>query len=497
MLKCAVTVWPHLCEVGKMNVAEILAELKRRQTEGGVFERFFVTEEDRAAYPHWMDFFQAGKNYHERLALCANQVGKTTAALTELTYHLTGLYPDWWEGHRYTLANTWWVCGVTQKDVKDVLQERLLGPVGEFGTGFIPKHLLDFSSLKDAKKAETPITSFRVKHVSGGYSVVTFKSYEQGRESFQGKPGISVLLDEEPPISIYTEASIRAAVGDTRVLLTFTPLKGISDTVMNFLGDEDIMSAKGELAPSRYLVRAGWDDTPHLTPEKKAALLLTIPEFQRDSRTKGIPSLGSGAIFPVAESTWSVEPFEIPKHWPRAYGFDVGRFSACVWIAYDRDSSTYYAYAEALQVEGAPSTMAATIQARGKWIRGAIDTAARGRGATDGQNLYQMYQDLGLRIQNADKAVEAGLFHMLDLFTQGRLKVFSTCKKLIEELRMYRRDEKGNIVKKNDHLCDAFRYAVFTSDRILWNEVEAEAILNPTAYEYTPPPTYADSWMAS
>lgn len=480
-----------------MTLSDILVEMNRRKTEGGVFERFFNTEADRAAYPHWMEFFAAGKQYHERLALCANQVGKTTAALTELTYHLTGLYPSWWVGHRYPLAQTWWVCGTTQKDVKDVLQERLLGPVGSFGTGFIPKALLDFDSLKDAKKAETPITSFRVKHTSGGFSTVTFKSYEQGREAFQGKPGISVLLDEEPPIQVYTEALIRTIAGENRALLTFTPLKGISETVLNFLGDEDIMSAKGELAPSRYLVRASWDDTPHLDEKKKAALLLTIPEFQRDARMKGIPSLGSGAIFPVAESSWSIDPFEIPKHWPRCYGFDVGRNTAATWIAYDRESATYYTYAEAFQVEGAPSTFAATIQARGKWIRGAIDTAARGRGATDGQNLYQMYQDLGLHIQNADKAVEAGLFHILDLLIQGRLKVFNTCKRLVEEIRMYRRDEKGNIVKKNDHLCDSWRYSLFTADKILWTELEAEAILNPKPYDYEPPPQYADSWMAN
>jgi phage terminase large subunit-like protein len=478
------------------NLVDILAELKRRQTEGGVFERFFVTEADRANYPHWMDFFAAGKNYHERLALCANQVGKTTAALTELTYHLTGEYPRWWVGHRYDGCQTWWVCGTSQKDVKDVLQERLLGPVGDFGTGFIPKHLLDFDSLKDAKKAETPITSFRVLHKTGAMSTVTFKSYEQGREAFQGKPGISVLLDEEPPLAVYTEALMRTIAGNNRAMLTFTPLKGISETVLNFLGDGDIMSAHGELAPSRYLVRASWDNTPHLTEAKKAALMLTIPEFQRDARMKGIPSLGSGAIFPVAESTWSIEPFEIPKHWARCYGFDVGRNTAAMWIAYDRESATYYTYAEAFQVEGAPSAFAASIQARGKWIRGAIDTAARGRGATDGQNLYQMYQDLGLHIQNADKAVEAGLFHILDLLIQGRLKVFNTCKGFIEEMRMYRRDEKGNIVKARDHRMDAWRYALFTADKILWTEAEANAVLNPAPYEYNPPQQYSDSWMA-
>lgn len=477
----------------------LLAELKRREHESGVFTRFFVTEEDRKKYPHWMEFFAAGEKYHERLALCANQVGKTTAGLTELTYHLTGLYPDWWVGHRFPAAQTWWVCGVTQKDVKDVLQDRLLGPVGDFGSGFIPKYLLDFVSLKDAKKAETPISSFRVMHSTGAFSTVTFKSYEQGRESFQGKPGISVFLDEEPPIEIYTEAMIRTIAGNNRAILTFTPLKGVSETVMNFLGDQDIYSAEGELAPSRYLVRASWDNTPHLTPEKVAALMLTIPPHQRDARMKGIPSLGSGAIYPVPESTILVAPFEIPKHWPRWYGFDVGRNTAVCWFAKDPESMTVYMVSEFFQVEGTPSQHADAIKLRGKWQRGAIDTSARGRSATDGENLFQMYIDLGLHIQNADKAVEAGIYEVYEMLVQGRFKVFDTCRQWIEEFRMYRRDEKGKIVKTKDHLMDACRYGIHTADRVMWTEAKAELELNPRPYDYysAARPQGPDAWMAS
>lgn len=57
------------------SLQEILEELERRKTEGGCIERYFHTSEERAKYPHWVNGFKVGKDYRQRLALCANQVG--------------------------------------------------------------------------------------------------------------------------------------------------------------------------------------------------------------------------------------------------------------------------------------------------------------------------------------------------------------------------------------------------------------------------------------
>lgn len=419
----------------------------------------------------------------------------TTAGLYELTLHATGEYPDWWPGYRFPEGNDWWVCGVDQESVVDVLQDRLLGPVGEFGTGFLPHDAIDFTSLRDAKKAGTGVGEIRVKHKGGGFSTLTFKSYQQGRESFQGKPGISVFMDEEPPASIYSEAVTRTIAGPGLIILTFTPLKGISTVVKNFLGGSDLNKETGELSSSRYLLRATWDDAPHLTAESKAAMLEKYLPHEREARSKGIPSIGSGAIFPFAQETITCEPFEIPKYWPKAYGFDVGRNTAAVWITQDRDSGMIYVYNDFFMIEGAPSNHAEGIKGRGKWIKGAIDTAARGRSPTDGDNLFQMYKDLGLDIQNADKAVEAGLYEIFELFQAGRLKIFNTCKGLLEELSLYRRDEKGKIVKVDDHRMDAFRYAIFTRDKILKTQAEVDQANKPIELDEPITIYHQDSWM--
>lgn len=470
----------------------LMAELDRRQTER-VIDNFFP-DDVRHLYKKHLDFFKAGADHRQRLVMAANRVGKTVMAGVELTYHLTGDYPEWWEGKRFTTCNHWWVVGKSSETTQQILQNTLLGQVGDFGTGLVPKDRLDFDSLTEAKKSSTPVRSFRVRHNNGTYSTVEFKSAEQGRQAFEGTAK-SIWIDEECPYDVYTECLLRTMTGDNILMMTFTPLKGLSEVVMSFLEENDIMS-EGETGVSKYVVRASWDDAPHLDEKAKKELEASIPPFQRDARMRGIPQLGAGAIFPVSESEYVIAPFEIPKHWPRAYGFDVGRNTAAVWIALDRDAGVIYTYTDHFQVEGAPSSHAQAIHARGKWLRGAIDTAARGRSATDGENLFQMYRDLDLNIQNADKAVEAGLYEMLELLTSGRLKVFSTCTGLLEEVRLYRRDEKGNIVKKNDHRMDAWRYAIFTRDKILKTEAEATALSKPVEQEIIQV-FHQDSWMLS
>lgn len=472
-----------------------LTDAIERKQKGRKIDTFF-TDETRGQYKKHLEFFKAGAENRQRLLLAANRIGKTVAAGYELVLHLTGEYPEWWEGKRFTTCNHWWVVGKSSETVRQILQNELLGQVGSFGTGLVPMDRLDFESLADAKKSSTPVTSFRVRHKNGTFSTVEFKSAEQGRQAFEGTAK-SLWIDEECPFDIYTECLLRTMTGDNILMMTFTPLKGLSEVVLSFLDGGDIMSA-GQTGLSKYVVRATWDDAPHLSEKIKQELLDSIPPFQRDARTKGVPQLGSGAIFPVPETEIVVQPFEIPKHWPRAYGFDVGRNTAAVWITMDRESQVIYVYADWFQSEGQPSSHSTSIQARGKWIRGAIDTAARGRSQTDGENLFQIYTNLGLRIQNADKAVESGLLEMLELFTQGRLKIFSTCTGLLEEFRLYRRDEKGQIVKKNDHRMDAFRYAVFTRDRILQTEAEYEAKQKPVdLQEFVPSYQVQDSWMVS
>lgn len=458
----------------RIELLELQRELEAR-TRRRALDGYFPISGDhcRFEYPKHMEFFKSGSNYHQRLFMAANRVGKTLGMGCELVYHLTGQYPEWWEGYRFQTSCEWWVCGVTARDVKVVLQDLLIGKVNEFGEGLVPYDTLDFDTLKDAQRIDTPINAFRVKHVSGGWSTVEFKTYEQGRQSFQGTAR-SVWLDEECPQDIYAECLTRTATGDNILVMTFTPLKGPTPLIKDFIGEKTISElTDGPIDDHRYVVQCGWDDVPHLSEKIKQSLLASYPPHMRDARSRGIPALGSGVIYPVPTSDYLVEPFEIPKHWKRNYGMDVGNKTSAVWMAHDPETKVSYVYTDYYKERAEPSIHTASIKARGEWIPGAIDPASRGRSQIDGRALMDMYKDLGLKLTPAINAVESGLYECWEALSTGRIKVFKGCNQFMREIQSYMRDEKGNVVKKDDHVMDAFRYCYMTRD-IAKTQMDAE-----------------------
>lgn len=216
----------------------------------------------------------------------------------------------------------------------------------------------------------------------------------------------------------------------------------------------------------RALVQATWDDVPHLTTEAKQQQWDSAMPHERDARAKGIPSLGSGRIYPIEESAVLVEPFEFPRWWPRAYALDVGwNRTAALWGAHDRDSDVVYIYSEYYAGQQPPAVHASAIAVRGQWMVGAVDPSSAGANQKDGTTLANEYRALGLSLVMADNTVEGGIFACHQRMSRGGLKVFSTLRNWLAEFRIYRRDENGKIVKENDHLMDAMRYLVMTGMR--------------------------------
>lgn len=421
--------------------------------ENGIFRR--------ELYPKHLEFFSAGKTHRERIFIAANRVGKTLAGGCEMTYHLTGLYPSWWEGKRFDHAIEAWAAGNTGKTTRDIIQNKLLGMPGHYGTGLIPKdkikRILSKQGIADA------IEVIYVEHVSGKDSILTLKSYDQRREGFEGTEKHVIWPDEEPPQDIYTEMLLRTMTTDGIILTTFTPLMGLSDVVLSFCPNGEITEGELAIAPSKYIVACDWDSVPHLSEKEKTEMLAAIPPYQRDARSRGIPQLGAGAIYQVPESEIVIEDREIPKHWKRACGLDVGwNRTAAIWGAIDPETNIIYLYHEYYRSHAEPSVHAQGIKAPGDWIQIAIDPAARGRGQTDGNSLAEMYKDLGLQLIYANNSREAGIYEMWQLLSSGRLKVFKSLTNFRNEYRVYRRDEKGRIVKENDHLMDAARYLIMT-----------------------------------
>jgi hypothetical protein len=200
-----------------------------------------------------------------------------------------------------------------------------------------------------------------------------------------------------------------------------------------------------------------------LTEEAINTLKAAIPPHQLEARMNGTPTLGSGAIYPVDEASFVIADFEIPAFWPRAYGLDVGwNFTAAIWLAHDRDSDVVYFYSEHKASNAIPAVHAASIKARGLWIPGSIDPASCGSSQIDGARLIELYQAEGLDLEPADNSVESGIYATWQRLVAGQLKVFASCTNWLSEFRRYRRDEKGKVVKSNDHCLDAGRYALMS-----------------------------------
>jgi len=223
-----------------------------------------------------------------------------------------------------------------------------------------------------------------------------------------------------------------------------------------------------EAAESKHTVQLGWDDVPHLDEQTKRDLLQSMPPYLRDARSKGIPSLGTGAIYPIPLEEVTCKPFAIPAFWKRGYGFDVGwDRTAAIWGAEDPTDGTLYAYAEHYMGHQIPAVHVLAIKARGDWIMGAIDPSSRQRQVEAGRQLFVTYQTLGLHLVNAVTAVDEGLDEVWSRLATGRLRLFTTLANTQVEYRNYRREERGKdgrvvVVKKLDHLMDALRYLVMT-----------------------------------
>ena len=430
-------------------------------------------------YPWQKEFYHSGPGNKQRMLMAANRVGKTASMAVEVAYHLTGSYPDWWEGIRFTRPVTLWCLGVSGEQLRDVVVKELLGVYagdGKFdGSGLVPIQAV--KQVTPAMGTPRLPRDVHIRHTTGRNSIVSFKSYTQGQHVLMGSSVDFVWIDEEPKdVTIYPQCLTRTATGNDGkggyTVLTFTPENGVTELVSQFMDNR---------VAGQHLATVTWEDAPHLDSETKEQLLAAIPEYQRDMRSKGVPMLGEGMVFPIAEEAIRCDPFEIPPHYKKLAGIDFGitHPTCVVWTAYNPDNDTIYVY-DAYKKEGEiPAVHSAAIRARGKDIPMIYPHDGDNTEKGSGRTLAEMYMECGVlmigRFTNPDGTnyVEPGLMEMLERMRTGRLKIFGTLGSWFEEFRRYHR-KKGKIHKDFDDLMDATRYAVISVTRFGQNQSERE-----------------------
>lgn len=219
---------------------------------------------------------------------------------------------------------------------------------------------------------------------------------------------------------------------------------------------------------SRHVTSMTIDDVDHYTDAEKTQIIASYPEHEREARARGIPTMGSGKVFPVQESLITCPSRSIPPHWPQIIGIDFGwdHPTAAVNMAWDRDTDRVYVtacYRRAMEV---PAIHAASIKAWGLWkpVAWPHDGLQHDKGS--GVPLAEQYRSHGLQMleeqashEEGGNGVEAGLMEMLERMKTGRFLVFSDLNDWLEEFRLYHR-KKGQVVKERDDLMSATRYAL-------------------------------------
>lgn len=223
----------------------------------------------------------------------------------------------------------------------------------------------------------------------------------------------------------------------------------------------------------RHLVTATWDDVPHLTAKQREDLWNALQPHEREARSRGVPGLGEGAIFPVSDESIQVDPFELPKHWRQIGGMDFGYdhpFGA-VKLAHDLDTDCIYVTAEYRERKATPVIHAAALRPWGKWLPWSWPHDGLQHDKGSGEQLAQQYRDQEMDLlperatfEDDTNGVEAGLSDMLVRMQTGRWKVFKTCPLWMEEKRLYHRkkNDQGKIaiVALRDDLISASRYGL-------------------------------------
>lgn len=435
-------------------LALILDEIEKRQKLQTIFD---------SRYSWQINFINKTAEYRSCNLMAANRVGKTDTGIFIDGVHATGDYPEGWEGHRFYHPPLIWLLGYSGEKIRDLLQKPLFGTYsnGQLSGGLIPKEKI-VSSIPMMGTAGA-VREVKVKHRLGE-STVQFWSYSQGQHALMGDSVDWYHIDEEPKdAAIQPQVITRTATGNKgkggRGISTFTPENGKTELVVRLMDNP---------SPQEYMMRVTWDDAPHLTEETKESLLSMYPPHQRDMRTKGLPLMGAGLIFDLDIQSCLIPSIPRQKHWKVINGIDFGwdHPQAHVQIWDDREEDIIYVSHAWKKSKIQPYEAWQNVK---NWAQGyptawPHDGLQTEKGSAKQQKKY--YEDAGWKMlhehatwESGGNGVEHGIVELYNRFKTGRIKIFNHLSDLVDEATQYHRDDNGKIVKINDDLLSALRYA--------------------------------------
>lgn len=398
------------------------------------------------------------KRFHLSLAFIkwlfgGNKASKTYSNMMDLAMLLLDCHPV-----HYYPKGVHWACIEHWDQVRDILWEEKLQhfipanaivPGGiEYGQHKIPKRIF----LKNGHRLE-------------------FKSFYQGRGSFQGRSLNSIHCDEQCEHDfqgILDEMETRLFEKNGYLSWSMTPIlpQPVLEERIEDLPDTDEIF-KINLNDNR-ISKGGY-----IPDDRIDAKIAQWPEETQATRIAGDFASFYGAVFKTYNrSIHVVDPFRIPKEWRRYRAFDFGFTNpfVCLWLAKDGDEN-WYIYREYYKTQTGIQEHIRNVKILSKGeeyvanIADPEDAGARSEMRKSGIITKAARKDVALGIelmQSKLKVKDDG---------KPSLVILRTCRNTSREFASYHypkgtstTNPKDHPVQKDDHTPDAARYGLYTVD---------------------------------
>lgn len=433
-------------------------------------------------FEHQQRFFRTGSSARRGI-LAANRIGKTVSTCYETAMHLTGLYPDWWQGHRFDSAITAMVAGEGWSQVAMVLQQELLGTqdvklVDNIGTGAIPRDAIRLDTMRNDG---ANCLGVEIRHTSGQNSYLLFANYTQEVRQMQGFKLNLAVFDEQPPDDFFSEIVTRTATTQGQVLCSFTPLKGLNGLVSKFWNRED----------GYEFVRVAWTDVPEYDPWGEPFLLMeTRRQLERDylphereARIAGKPVMGKGAVFQIRD--WPLYKtgdfdFQSMPTIQRVIALDLGLvndktvITLMYWDPHEREAWLHRQIVVQGVEEAVPTQYINHLlrpEVFGTPIVLPPDASTPGRYTMSSTSIRELFEQYELNVY--ERAImnppdpqgrvtnhkSYGINQMRQMLEVGTLHVNENCQEFLREAQNYYVDTQGRFSDPDDCI-DSARYAL-------------------------------------
>lgn len=415
----------------------------------------------------------------EKMLRAGNQLGKTHAAAAQMTFDALSLYPDWYDGRRFIeppkIERPYdfigWAGCTTSGKTRDGAQVKLLGDVrqeGGLGTGLIPlDNIVGRPTM--ARGIADFVDTVSLRREVGGSAVIRFKTFEMGREAWQGEPVDLIWGDEDPgDFEVYGECQARLTTTRGMIIWSMSPMLGLSPVRRHYKekkpGTAEVLMTIDDAAVSKG---------GHI-PDAEIADIVARYGDKAATRAYGGDMMGEGSVFdlPVEQIKHTRDPATFPPYWRWMWALDFrhsgsgtgGHPFAAVLGCRDMDNDVIY-IVHAIRMFGLALNHVAAIKACPMWDAPVAwpHDGGRGAGIITGDTVAATYKKLGLMTRPTHATFpdggynfEAGITEMENRFATNRLLIAAHLSEVFDEYQGYHRVN-GLVHKVDDDLLSAIR----------------------------------------